>query len=112
MASTRARCLVLLPALLWAAQVFAQARPDPVPVDARRGYLRHVEGMGVTVDGRPLQLAAGATIRDQRNLIVVPVSLPPQGIWADFILDRDGRIFRAWLLTPQELALPRQRFGG
>ena len=112
MAPTRARYLVLLPALLWAAQVFAQGRPDPVPEDARRGYLRHVEGMGVTLDGKPAQLAAGATIRDQQNLIVVPVSLPPQGVWADFILDRDGKVFRAWLLTPQELARPRRRFGG
>jgi hypothetical protein len=63
--------------------------------------------MAVSVDGKAMQLAAGATIRNQRNLIIVPMSLPREGAWADYILDRDGRIFRVWLLTPDELARPK-----
>ena len=64
------------------------------------------------MDGKPMRLAAGATIRNRQNLIVVPVSIPREGAWADYILDRDGQIFRVWLLTPGELAQPRNQAGG
>ncbi len=107
MALRRAACLALLPALLGAASVLAQARPSPIPQDSRRGYIRHVEEMAVTVDDKAMQLAAGAVIRDQQNLIIVPVTIPRGGAWAAYKLDRDGQIFRVWLLTPDELARPR-----
>jgi hypothetical protein len=67
--------------------------------------------MAVSVDDKAMQLAAGATIRNQRNLIIVPMSIPREGAWADYMLDRDGRIFRVWLLTPDELARPKPRGG-
>ncbi len=105
MAIRRAAYLAFLPTLLWAAAV-AQTRSVPIPKDSARGYLRHVMETAVTVDGKPMQLAAGATIRDQRNLIIVPVSIPREGAWANYILDRSGQIFRVWLLTPEELARP------
>jgi len=71
-----------------------------------RGYIRHVQEMAVTVDDKAMQLAAGAIIRDRRNLIIVPVTIPREGAWAAYNLDRDGQIFRVWLLTPDELARP------
>ena len=107
MAPRRAACLALLPALLWAVSVLAQARPSPIPQDSKRGYIRHVQEMAVTVDDKAMQLAAGAIIRDQQNLIIVPVTIPREGAWAAYNLDRDGQIFRVWLLTPDELARPR-----
>ena len=112
MASCRAAYLVFLPALLLASPGMSQTRPEPIPADALRGYLRHVTESNVTVDGKPMRLAAGAIIRDQRNLIVVPVSLPREGAFADFLVNGDGQLFRVWLPTPGELALPRKRFGG
>ena len=111
MAPRRAACLALLPVLLWAASVLAQARPSPIPQDSRRGYIRHVEQMAVTVDDKAMQLAAGAVIRDQQNLIIVPVTIPRGGAWAAYKLDRDGQIFRVWLLTPDELARPSPEGG-
>ena len=111
MAPHRAACLALLPVLLWAASVLAQARPSPIPQDSRRGYIRHVEQMAVTVDDKAMQLAAGAVIRDQQNLIIVPVTIPRGGAWAAYKLDRDGQIFRVWLLTPDELARPSPEGG-
>ena len=63
--------------------------------------------MAVIVDDKAMQLAAGATIRDRQNLIIVPVTIPREGAWAAYNLDRDGQIFRVWLLTPDELARPR-----
>ena len=103
----RAACLALLPALLWAVSVLAQTRSSPIPQDSRRGYIRHVQEMAVTVDDKAMQLAAGAVIRDRQNLIIVPVTIPREGAWAAYNLDRDGQIFRVWLLTPNELARPR-----
>jgi hypothetical protein len=112
MASCRTAYLVFLPVLLWASPGMSQTRPEPIPADALRGYLRHITEMKVTVDGKPMRLAAGAIIRDQRNLIVVPVSLPREGVFADFLVNDDGQLFRVWLPTSEELARPRRRFGG
>ena len=108
MARCRAACLALL-LLVGAVSVFAQTRPSPIPEDSRRGYIRHVEEMAVTVDDKAMQLAAGATVRNQQNLIIVPMSIPREGAWADYMLDRDGQVLRVWLLTPAEFARPRPR---
>jgi hypothetical protein len=111
MARRRAACLALLPVFLWAVSVLAQTRPSPIPQDSRRGYIRHVQEMAVTVDDKAMQLAAGAVIRDQQNLIIVPVTIPREGAWAAYNLNSDGQIFRVWLLTPDELARPSRRGG-
>jgi hypothetical protein len=107
MARYRAACFALLPVLFGAVAVLAQTRPSLIPEDSRRGYIRHVEEMAVTVDDKAMQLAAGATVRNQQNLIIVPMSIPREGAWADYMLDRDGQVLRVWLLTPAELARPR-----
>ena len=106
MAPRRAACLALLSALLSAVSGLAQTRPSPIPQDSKRGYIRHVQEMAVTVDDKAMELAAGAIIRNQQNLIIVPVTLPREGAWAAYNLNRDGQIFRVWLLTPDELARP------
>ena len=106
MARCRAACLALL-LLFGAVPALAQTRPSPISENSRRGYIRHVEEMAVTVDDKAMQLAAGATVRNQQNLIIVPMSIPREGAWADYMLDRDGQVLRVWLLTPAELARPR-----
>ena len=100
--------LALLPALL-AAPVAAQLllRTPPIPESANRGVIRHVEEMAVIVDDKAMQLAAGAQIRSQQNLIIVPMSIPREGAWADYIVNGDGQIFRVWLLTPEEVTRPK-----
>jgi|SRR5690242_35807 hypothetical protein len=104
--------LVLLPILL-AAPALAQTRATPIPEDSRRGYVRHIDEMAVAVNNKAMQLAPGAQIRDRQNLIIVPTAIPPGGAWADYVLNADGQVFRVWLLTPAELARPRQgRTGG
>jgi len=99
--------LVLLPALFWAVLVVAQTRP--IPPEARHAYLRHVREMAVSLDGVPMQLAAGAIIRDQKNFIVVPVGIPREGAWADYMVDSNRQVVRVWLLTPEELARRRRQ---
>src|SRR5215472_9745135 len=105
-----ARCLALLSALL-AVPAVAQLRAPPIPAEAQRGVIRHLKEMAVAVDGKPVQLAPGAQIRNQQNLIIVPLGIPADGAPADYILNGDGELFRAWLLTPQELSQPRSAGG-
>ena len=98
--------LALLPALL-ALPAVAQLRTPPIPADSPRGVIRHLGAMAVSIDGTTAQLAAGAQIRNQQNLIIVPSALPPAGAWADYTLNAQGQVFRVWLLTPDELAHPK-----
>jgi hypothetical protein len=111
MVQRQAAYLVLLPALL-VAPAFAQTRNPPIPENSLRGYVRHLGQMAVAVDDKALQLAAGAQIRNRQNLIIVPMSMPRDGAWADFTLNADGQVFRVWLLTPDELTRPKPRLGG
>jgi hypothetical protein len=104
MASRRALCLLLLLALLRGVPALAQQQAAPAGI--LRGYLQYVGEWAVTMGGSPMQLAPGAIIRNQMNLIVVPASVPGGGAWADYMLDKNGQIFRAWLLTPEELSRP------
>jgi hypothetical protein len=96
----------LLIALLlagFAAAVHAQLRT--IPPEARRGILSHVQGMVVELNGTRVELAAGAQIRDGRNMIVVPTGLP-KNILVKYLGGEDGKIHRVWILSPQEAAQP------
>ena len=88
--------------VLLSAMSGAGAQMRTIPLDAERGFIRHVEGMSVSIDGRPMQLAPGATIRGPNNLIIVPTALPAEGALAEYLMDGNGQIARAWLLTPDE----------
>ena len=94
------RALLLSMALACVLPAVAQERT--IPAAAKRGFLKHVQEALVSVDGASARLAPGATIRDQRNFIVVPTALPREGAWADYVVDGDGLIYRVWLLTPEE----------
>lgn len=89
--------------------MLAAGQTRPISADARRGVIQHVSDLIVTVDGDQKRLAPGATIRDRRNLIIVPVALPPEGSLADYVLDANGQILRVWLLTEEEAARPKRR---
>jgi hypothetical protein len=111
MVHRRAAYLALLPALL-AAPAMAQLRNPPIPENSQRGVIRHAEAMAVIVDDKLMQLAAGAQIRNELNLIIVPMAIPRDGASADYTLNGEGQVFRVWLLTPDELARPKPGAGG
>jgi hypothetical protein len=96
-----ARLLFFLMAI-GAASTGAQMRT--LPADAERGFIRHIEGSRVSIDGRPMQLAPGAAIRGPDNLIIVPTALPSDSVLAEYLTDSDGQISRVWLLSPAEAA--------
>jgi hypothetical protein len=87
----------------------AGAQTRNLPEDAQRGVLRHVQGLEVLVDDKPMRLAPGATVRNRDNLIVVPASLPAEGTLVEYVVDGEGAIFRAWVLTDEEAARQRRK---
>jgi len=96
------RSLFLILSLALAAGA-AQAQLRTIPADAKRATMSHVQGMTVEIDGKKAQLAAGAQIRDGRNMIVVPAAVPP-GVLIKYLPDAEGRVGRVWILSPQEAA--------
>lgn len=104
------RALLLL-AVAFVLPDLAAAQARPLPAEAQRGRIEHVVEMLVRVDGREFLLAPGATIRDARNLAIVPTALPRAGeaLEADYTVDANGQIFRVWLLSPEEAARPRKK---
>ena len=81
----------------------AQAQFRSINPEARRGVMRHLQGMTVELDGKPVQLAAGAQIRDGRNMIVVPTAVPA-AVLVKYLRDDAGQLTRVWILSPQEAA--------
>ena len=97
---------ILLGAVLFTfAATAAQAQLRTIPAAAKRATLGHVQGMTVEIDGKRTELAAGAQIRDERNMIVLPTALPA-GVLVKYIPDAQGQLWRIWILSPQEAAQP------
>ena len=88
-----------------AGAVLAQPILRTIPEDAKRGVMSPVQGMTVELDGKRIELAAGAQIRDGRNMILVPTALPRDAV-VRYQLNPDGKVRRAWILSPQEAAQP------
>jgi hypothetical protein len=101
--------LVLVPVLVLATAPVAAQTTRPIPDDAKRGVLSHQQEMLVSVDGKSLRMAAGGTIRDRNNFIIVPTALPPGGALAEYVLDMNGQVSRAWLLTEDEARRPKKK---
>jgi len=83
----------------------AQAQLRTIPADAKRAAMSHVQGMTVEFDGKKTDLAAGVQIRDANNMIILPTALPP-GSLVKFMPDAQGKVWRVWILSPQEAAQP------
>jgi len=84
----------------------AAAQTRTIPDDAKRGFIRHLQSMLVSIDDRQQALAPGAVIRDTNNLIIVPSALPSTGALAAYQVDQSGQVRRVWLLTPDEASRP------
>lgn len=83
----------------------ALAQLRPIPAEAKRGQMRHLEAMTVEVNGERMQLAPGAQIRNRANLIVLPGTLPPDSL-VKYTRNPQGQIVGVWILTPEEAAQP------
>ncbi len=101
------RVAALLVSLALAAGA-AHAQNRPIPADAKRGEIRHLQEMLVAINGERMRLAPGAQIRDATNLIVLPTALPRDAL-VKYLRDAQGDVTRVWILTPQEAAQPDPR---
>ena len=72
-----------------------------LPKEAPRGEIRHVQGMYVELNGKPVQLSPGAQIRDTDNRLVLPTSLVEK-FDVRYQLDGAGLVHRVWIMTPLE----------
>ena len=88
---------------LGATAVCAQVRG--IPAEAERGLMRHLQEMTVEINGRPVQLAPGAQIRDATNMIVLPAAVPA-GSLVKFTLDAQGNLGSVWILSAEEAERP------
>lgn len=80
-----------------------------LPEDARRGRLYPPRGDGlVVIDEQVFRLAPGAQIRNQQNLLVVPMQIV-DAVEVLYLTDASGAINRVWLLTSREARMSRAR---
>jgi hypothetical protein len=102
---TGVRLLMLALGLLAAAAAGAQGVFRTLPEDAPRAYLTFLGPNVVALDSKQVRLAPGAQIRSANNLIVMPASLTRRSL-VKYQLDGEGNLYRAWVLTREEAALP------
>jgi hypothetical protein len=82
----------------------ALGAPREFPPKTRAADMYRIEFRTIHLADRSLSLAPGAQIRNQRNLIVQPITVTaPARI--RYLLDRDGQVSRVWILTPEEARL-------
>jgi hypothetical protein len=101
------RALLFIIAAFFASAAAAQVRSVPIPADAKRAQMSHVQENMVSLNGQPAQLSAGAQIRDAMNRIIMPATLPPGSV-VKYQLDSAGLVHRVWILTPEEADKPDQ----
>ena len=109
-------CVLLLSAATAAAQSSKDAPPRDavfsapfraIPQEAVHGKIRHLQAMVVEIDGEEQLLSPGAQIRDARNNLVLPISLPTSASEradAKYLRDGAGNVHRVWLLSEREIA--------
>jgi hypothetical protein len=85
---------VALPA--WAQRVFE--------ANALRGELVLLEGQNAMLNGKPAQLAPGARIRNEQNLLQTTGPLQGNKFLVHYTLNGLGQVQQVWILTAAEAA--------
>jgi hypothetical protein len=88
--------------------VFAQpALADrPFPQNAKRGKMTPAPYPDIVVEGQMRQLAPGARIWNENNLIEMPASLRGSDLTVNYTEDGQGNIDRVWILSTEEAREP------
>ncbi|HEY8608815.1 MAG TPA: hypothetical protein VIM12_17000 [Noviherbaspirillum sp.] len=84
----------------------ALAADRPFPPVAKRGTMSSAPHPQIVIEGRQRQLAPGARIWNEDNLIQLPASIDVRGVPVNYTEDADGAIDRVWMLTPEEARQP------
>lgn len=94
-----------------AGDAVGQASPSlrTLPAEARPGRLQPPIGNGlVVIDGEAWRLSPGAQIRNQQNLIVVPMQIV-EPVEVVYLTDASGAVNRVWMLTATEARMSQSR---
>lgn len=94
--------LLLSIAMLPAAHAFER----PFPAQAKRGKMTPASFPDIVIEGRLRQLAPGARIWNEDNLLQMPASLRGSGLAVNYTEDVNGHIDRVWILTANEASEP------
>jgi hypothetical protein len=98
------RCvLAAVTALCLVAPAAAQVQRS-FPQNALRGSLTVDVPPAVTLNGQPAQLAPGARIRGQQNMLEMSGALIGAKLLVNYTLDNQGLVKDVWILTPDEAA--------
>ena len=86
---------------LWCLPGAAQVQRN-FPPTALRGELLVGTPPMVSLNGDASQLAPGARIRGQNNMLQMSGSLEGSKLLVNYTLDMSGQIYDVWILTPEE----------
>lgn len=106
--SSAALALCLLILGLWPAAQ-AQTQTRQFPAAALRGTLVVVQPPVISLDGKPARLSPGSRIRNTTNMLVMSGALVGQELNVNYVLEPNGMVHEAWILTPAEAAEKRPK---
>ena len=92
-------CLVF--GVLLSSPIFAAA-DRPLPKDGILGMFHPAAIPAIVIDDETIKLAAGAQIRDQKNLIVQTGAINGPDVHVLYQKNPQGQIQHMWILTDQE----------
>ncbi|WP_194724539.1 hypothetical protein [Noviherbaspirillum malthae] len=98
--------LLLLSLLSIATLSTAHAFERPFPAHAKRGKMTPASFPDIVIEGKTRQLAPGARIWNEDNLLQMPASLRGSGLTVNYTEDANGHIDRVWILTSAEAGEP------
>lgn len=84
----------------------AHAFERPFPAQAKRGKMTPAAFPDIVIEGKLRQLAPGARIWNEDNLVQMPASLRGSGLVVNYTEDVNGNIDRVWILTAAEASEP------
>lgn len=103
-----ALALCLLALGFWPAAQ-AQIPSRQFPAAALRGSLVVVQPPAISLDGKPARLSPGSRIRNTTNMLVMSGALVGQELTVNYLLEPNGMVHEAWILTPAEAAEKRPK---
>ena len=104
-AALAAGCLALcaLPASVQAQQMQAQQIRRFFPAGVEHGVIAFGEPPHITLDGKPMLLAAGTRIRNEKNRVMLSGALTGQTHMVNYALGPSGELREIWILTAEEI---------
>ena len=96
--------LALALALAFAAPAHALDRL--FPPQTKRGDMSNVDFPTVKINGAERRLSAGAWIKNENNMIDMPVTLRGRQFVVNYTEDNEGNVNRVWILSPAEASVP------